>query len=497
MATQKTLRDLLAVQQLEYALARNDLGLFVQASWKVLEPNVDLKWNWHHDYICEYLQSEDIKRLIINIAPRSTKSILSTICYPVWKWTKDPSTRFLFGSYANSLATKHSVLRRNLIESQWYQDGYGDEYQLSSDVNTKTEFTNDRTGQMKAAGIKASIIGLGADCIIIDDPHNPKGAESDLDRESTIQSFDLAWSTRLNNKKTGRIIVIMQRLHENDLTGHLISKELGYTHIKIPSIAEERETLVFPISNRTLTREAGDYMHPARDGVIELNQAKKDLGPYGFSGQHQQNPTPSKGGLFTQEMFDFVEMPKAFDYLYIIADTAYTDKTTSDFHVFTAFGMLNGELYIPDVFRKQIKASEVEEPAIQFIKRFSSYGFRGAYIEPKGHGIYLNQLLPKRGILIPTPNQIKDFFSDRRLSKVERANNAVPYLANRRIHINHLIQDKEILVAEALKFPKANHDDFVDTLIDGVKLAFSSRGVGGFTQNMVDLEKIEVGGVEW
>lgn len=466
----------LLAHRLQYAQAQQDLGLFFQAAWDVLEPSRPLAWNWHHDLICEHLEAAytgQIRRLIINIAPRTTKSLMATVCFPAWAWTLDPALRWLFGSYADTLATQHSVLRRNVIESDWYQAGYSHRFKLSSDSNTKSEFTNNKTGHMKALGIKGSVTGEGGDFIVIDDPHNPKGAESQAERETAIQNFDLAWSSRLNDKRTGRIIVIMQRLHERDLTGHLLQKELGYTHLKIPTVAEERQRLVFPMSGRVIEREQGDLMHPERDGPTEVEQAKKDLGPYGFSGQHQQNPVPSSGGLFTQDMFEFVDtLPDKFDYRFVTADTAYNDKKENDFTVFSAWGVCKGELYLIDVYRKQIQAAAVEVPATAFIKRFSQYGFRGAYIEPKGHGIYLNQALPKAGVLIPSENDMKTFFSDRRLNKTERASNAVPHLANRRIRIHSLIADKEILLAEVLGFPKAAHDDFTDTVVDAIKMAF-------------------------
>lgn len=479
MKNQKAIEAYREARALEYAAARKDLGLFTQAAWDVLEPSTELKWNWHQDYICEHLMAAhrgEIRRLIINIAPRTMKSLVTSVCFPDWIWIENPETRFLFGSYGDTLATKNSILRRNLLESDWYQEGYGHRFKLSADVNTKSEFANDKTGKMKSAGIKGSITGDGGDYIIIDDPHNPKEAESEAEREDAIQNFDLAWSSRLNDKKTGRIIVIMQRLHYQDLTGHLLEKELGYTHIKIPTIAEEREILVFPITGRVVQREAGDLMHPERDGPAEIEQAKKDMGPYGFSGQHQQNPVPSSGGLFTKEMFEFCELPEGrMDYKFITADTAYNDKKENDFTVFTAFGMKAGELYVLDVYRKQIKADLVEAAVIPFIQRFSDYGFRGAWIEPKGHGIYLNQALPKKRVMIPNERDRKKFYEDRKFNKVERANNAVPHLANRRIHINNKILDKEILLAEVLAFPKGAHDDFVDTVIDGIKYVFSRK----------------------
>lgn len=414
------------------------------------------------------------------------KSIMASICFPAWIWTQEPTARILFGSYSDTLSTELSVLRRNLIESDWYQAGYGDRFQLASDVNTKSEFSNNQTGKMTSSGIRGSVTGKGGDFIIIDDPHNPKGAESELDRESAIQNFDLAWTSRLNDKKTGRIIVIMQRLHERDLTGHLLEQG-GYTQIKIPTIAESKETLVFPVSGKTFERDIGDLMHPERDGTQEIEQAKTDLGLYGFSGQHQQSPTPAKGGHFTLDMFEFVDqLPQYWSYEFITADTAFTDKRGSDFTVFTAFGMHQGDLYIQDVFRKQIKAAEIEEPATAFIQRFMRHGFRGAYIEPKGHGIYLNQVLPKKGLLIPSEQKIKEFFMDRRFDKIERANNAIPWLANRRIKIFSGIAHKEILLAEILKFPKADHDDFVDTVIDGIKFAFSLSRAGNFVNAMTE-----------
>lgn len=482
MSLQSKIETLRQLRRLNYAKSKHSLSNFVRSAWDVLEPVTDLKWNWHHDLICEYLTAAklgQVKRLIINVAPRSTKSLITTVCFPDWVWQLDPASRFMFGSYADKLATKHSVLRRNLIESAWYQEGYGHRFKLSSDVNTKSEFTNDKTGLMRSGGIKSPPTGEGGDYIIIDDPHNPKGAMSEAERDAAIEQFDLGWSNRLNDKKTGRIIIIMQRLHEKDLTGHLIAKKLGYTHIKIPSIAEARETIVFPVTKRTVTREQGDLMHPERDGKEELASAKEDMGPFGFSGQHQQEPTPLTGGIFKTTMFDDVDLPAKFDYRFVMADTAYDEKKENDFTVFTAFGVLAGELYVLDCWREQIQAEKVEAACVPFIRRFQGYGFRGAYIEPKGHGIYLNQALPKspNSIMIPSADDRKKFYEDRKWDKVARANNAVPYLANRVVHFNKAMANREILKSEALRFPKAAHDDFTDTLIDGVKFAYA-RQVG-------------------
>ncbi len=480
MASAQMLKNLKEAERLSYYFCEKKLTTFVKNAWDVLEPVTPLQWNWHIDYVCEHLEAVkagQIQKLIINIRPRSIKSNMATVCFPVWDWVDVPHDRFLFGSFADDLATSHSVKRRNLINSPWFQKGFGNRFKLSSDTDTKSYFSNEKTGFMKSLGMRGAVTGQGGEYIIIDDPHNPKGAESKVQREETLDNWDMMWSSRLNDRRTGKIIVIMQRLHENDLTGHILSKNLGYKHIKIPSIATHREVLYFPMSGREFVREQGDLMHPERDGPEQIDEEKKTLGPYGFSGQHQQDPVPASGGTFTSDMFDYVPVPKPedFDYQFIMADTAYEEKKENDFTVFTAFGVKDKELYIIDVWRKQIQAAKVEALIIPFIKRFSDYGFRGCYIEPKGHGIYLNQALPGKGIMIPSEERRLDFYKDRTKGKVERANNAVPWLANRRVHINETILDKEELLAECLKFPKAAHDDFVDTVVDGIKFVFSRK----------------------
>lgn len=471
--------DYRELRRLEYAYARDDLGLFTQAAWDVLEPKVELKWNWHHDYIAEHLEAcklGQIKRLLINVMPRSTKSILSTVCFPDYVWASQPESRWLFGSYADELATYHSVLRRNLIESQWYQDGWGHKYQLSSDVNTKSEFTNDEGGEQKAGGINACPIGRGGDYIVIDDPHNPAGAESDDQRATALFNFDQGWSMRLNDKKTGVIIIVMQRLHEDDLSGHVLTKELGYTHVKLQTVAEERERLVFPVTGRIIEREPGDLMHPERDGPAEIAQMRKTLGEDGYAGQLQQSPRKKGGNLFTEAMFTIgpvSRLPEDYLFTFITADTAYKDKQQNDFQVFSYWGVKQAELCLIDCLRDRIKAADVERICVPFIKSAVTWGFVGAYVEPKGHGIYLNQKLPGLGVPMPPEEEARKFFADRNQNKTQRGSMAVPFLSARKVVLNEALHQVNDLKAEALNFPKGKHDDFVDTLIDAVKRAYA------------------------
>ncbi len=442
----------------DYEMSEAHLSHFVQGAWDVLEPQTELFWNWHHDLICEYLTAAErgeIKRLIINIAPRSTKSLLATVSFPDWIWTRTPSARFLFGSYAETLSTKHSLLRRNLIESDWYQGGWGQKFHLAGDLNKKTEFANNKTGQMKATGIKGSITGEGGDYIIIDDPHNPKGAESDADREATLQNFDLAWSNRLNNKKTGRIIVIMQRLHHQDLTGHLIAKDLGYEVVKIPSVAEKKTIITFPLSDRELVREAGSFMHPDRDGFEEIEQAKKDLGSYGFAGQHQQDPSPRSGGIIKRAWIKYYkELPDNLEEKIIVADLTYKDAKNSDFTAVEVWGRKGSSLYLIDQIRDRMGFPQ----QIQAIKAMSARhpDAIAKVIEEAANGAAVIQTLQGEimGIVPFKPQTGKDA----RLAAVSPI-----YEAG-----NVFYPDPTIApwvgtnVEEIVSFPTAAHDDTVD-----------------------------------
>ncbi len=442
----------------DYEMSEAHLSHFVQGAWDVLEPQTELFWNWHHDLICEYLTAAErgeIKRLIINIAPRSTKSLLATVSFPDWIWTRTPSARFLFGSYAETLSTKHSLLRRNLIESDWYQGGWGQKFHLAGDLNKKTEFANNKTGQMKATGIKGSITGEGGDYIIIDDPHNPKGAESDADREATLQNFDLAWSNRLNNKKTGRIIVIMQRLHHQDLTGHLIAKDLGYEVVKIPSVAEKKTIITFPLSDRELVREAGSFMHPERDGFEEIEQAKKDLGSYGFAGQHQQDPSPRSGGIIKRAWIKYYkELPDNLEEKIIVADLTYKDAKNSDFTAVEVWGRKGSSLYLIDQIRDRMGFPQ----QIQAIKAMSARhpDAIAKVIEEAANGAAVIQTLQGEimGIVPFKPQTGKDA----RLAAVSPI-----YEAG-----NVFYPDPTIApwvgtnVEEIVSFPTAAHDDTVD-----------------------------------
>lgn len=444
--------------KLDYALGEKNLAHFFKAAWTVLEPGTPLKWNWHHELICEYLTAfyaGDIKRLIINVAPRSTKSLLCTVVGPDWKWLTAPSKRFVFGSYAEDLARDHSILRRNLIESPWFQEGYSSKFTIAQDRNTQTVFANGHTGTMRAAGMHGSITGKGGDYVIIDDPHNPKGAESDAERERTVQDFDLAWTSRLNDKKTGGILVVMQRLHDQDLTGHLLEKDIGYEHVKIPTVCEERCVVHFPLSGREMVREEGDLMHAERDGPEEIAQAKKDLGMYGFSGQHQQDPTPRTGGLIKAKDLRFYTEYPAVETKIIVADLTYEEQEQNDYTVVQCWGRIRSDIYLLDQIRAQMGFKKQVAALLEMRARHPDA--ISIKIEKKANGAAVIETLKGEvmGLVDVSP----------RTSKFVRLEVCQPTFESG----NVWFPDPDIApwittnVTEVLKFMKTKHDDTVDT----------------------------------
>lgn len=225
-----------AQQEILKEQAERSLSSFVKQAWPTIEPATGLVWNWHIDAVLEHMEAVtrgQLKRLIINIPPRTGKSLLVSVMWPVWDWVSSPWRRFMFVSYSSDLSTKHSVDRRAVIQSDWYRRNWGDRVRLTSDQNVKTEFQNTARGHMIATSVGATATGKGGDVVVIDDPLNPKQALSDIERENANVFFDQTLMSRLDDQKTGAMVLIMQRLHERDLTGHLLARG-GWEHLRLP-----------------------------------------------------------------------------------------------------------------------------------------------------------------------------------------------------------------------------------------------------------------------
>lgn len=401
-------------------------------------------------------------RIVISMPPRHGKSWLTSLYTPAWYLSLWPERNVILSSYEATFAASWGRAVRNFLQEHPSELGV----RLADDSQAADRWNTRAGGGMITAGIGGPITGRGGHLILVDDPiKNAEEASSETIRQKHIDWFNSTLYTRC--EPGASIVVLMTRWHEMDLAGYLLNEHTdNWEEIRLPAIAEEDDPL---------GRKVGEALCPERYDEEDLAQFQAAVGPHKWNALYQQRPVALEGNLFKAEMFELAPPPDQFDYTFVMGDTAYTDKQENDYTVFSAFGVRNEELYVIDVLRERIKASDIEIPAANFIKKYEAWAFHGAYIEPKGHGIYLNQMLPRKGVYIPSESQLKEFFSDRRLNKVERANNAVPYLMTRKVRINPAISIKDELIAECLGFPRAKHDDFVDTLIDAVKLTYGRR----------------------
>lgn len=460
------IKKLIERDEIKYVLAQRRLSHYIKAAWDVLEPDTKLEWGWHLDYLCEHLEAVklgQIRRLIINIPPRNLKSIMGTVCFPTWVWIDNPYHRFLFTSYSQTLSTKHSVDRRELIQSKWYQAAWADKYSISVDQNEKMKFSNDKRGHMIATSMGGSATGEGGDTLIIDDPHDTTIAESKTKREKTLIDIDRKFTTRLNDKKKGNIILIMQRLHPQDATGHLLAKEAGYIHVKLPAIAEEREERIYPISKKCVKREPGDVLHPEREGLEELARIKKEMTPNAFEGQYQQRPNADDGGIIKREWVIFYrkkDLPPRFDEEVQSWDCSFKDGKTSDYVAGQVWARFQANKYLlfrvkerMDIVRTMAKIKIVSN---QFPRTYAKY------IEDKANGPAVIQIMKDEisGLRAVEPEG----------SKESRLNSIAPDWAAGNIYLPHPEEAPWVLeyIEELVGFPNTANDDEVDATSQAV-----------------------------
>lgn len=277
---------------------------FAKQAWSVIEPRPFVD-NWHIGAICEHLQAVttgQIMKLLINIPPGCSKSILVGVMWFCWEWAISPSTTWMYSSYDQKLSTRDSVKCRALITSPWYQTRWP--ITLTGDQNQKTYYENDRRGYRLATTPGGHGTGEHPQRICVDDPHNVEQAESANERDSVIQWWDLTMATR-GAALEARRVIIMQRLHERDLSGHVLDHG-GWEHICLPMRYEPDRMKATSIGWTDPRTEPGELLTPLYRPEV-LQEVEKSLGPYGIAGQMQQRPAPRSGGFFKTEKIRFVD----------------------------------------------------------------------------------------------------------------------------------------------------------------------------------------------
>jgi hypothetical protein len=296
------------------------LAEFVRRAWHVVEPGAEYVHGWHIDFICAHLEAitdgvqfDDgryYNRLLINVPPGTMKSLLTNVFWPSWEWgpRNMPHLRYVCTSHSQGLAVRDSTKMRRLVQSKWYQDRWGDHVQLTGDQNAKTKFENTATGFREAVAFE-SMTGVRGDRVIIDDPHSVDSAASEAMRESTIETFLEAVPSRLTNPVKSAIVVIMQRLHEEDVSGVILDKGLGYDHIMLPMRYDPGRAMPTMLGHEDIREHEGQLLFPARFPLEVVERDEAVMGPYAAAGQFQQSPEPRGGGVIKREWWQLWEQP--------------------------------------------------------------------------------------------------------------------------------------------------------------------------------------------
>ena len=339
-------------------LAEMTLAEFVKQAWHVIEPGQPYVHGWHIDFVCGHLEaitrgvvleSGDIyNRLLINIPPGTMKSLLTNVLWPAWEWgpCNQPHLRYVCAAHkVENLSARDSRRMRQLITSEWYVARWGDRVSLARDQNEKLNFMNESGGFRIATAI-TSLTGIRGDRVIIDDPHSVDSAASEAQRDTEVTTFLEAIPTRLNNPITSSIVVIMQRLHEEDISGVIIDKALGYDHIMLPMRYDPLRAEPTMLGMTDPRKQDGELLFPARFPMHVVERDEKAMGPYASAGQFQQDPTPRGGGVIKREWWTLWDHEGGYppmDFVVAGLDSAYTSKQENDPSAITVWGVFSGD----------------------------------------------------------------------------------------------------------------------------------------------------------
>jgi predicted phage terminase large subunit-like protein len=464
---------------------RTDFAMFVERSFRELNPETTYLRNWHIEVIADALEQcrlGKLRRLVINVPPRSLKSHMTSICFVAWLLGHNPSSQIICASYAQDLADKLAGDCRSLVTSPWYRSLFPGT-RLATRRPPVSDFTTTEKGFRLATSVGGVLTGRGADFVIIDDPLKPEEALSETQRKAANNWFDHTLISRLNSKRDGCVILVMQRLHEDDLVGHVL-RQGGWRQLKFPAIAEENETfrIKTPYGRKIVSRKQGEALHPEREPLAVLEQVREIQGEYNFAGQYQQAPAPLGGGLVKAEWFktySAVDRPEKFEMMFQSWDTANKPSELSDFSVCTTWAVKEKHLYLLHVFRKRLGYPELKRAVREQALAFDP---QTIIIEDKASGTQLIQELIDDRL-----HAIKRY--EPTMDKIMRMHSVTNTIENGFVHL----PEKAAWVGEYLHeltiFPNGKYDDQADSTsqaLDWFKNSFAHGQYG-----LLDFKKRE------
>lgn len=451
----------------EKELCARDMVYFLRKAWGILDPGQPYQHGWHMDAMAEHLKAVaegQINRLLINVPPGTSKSTMTGIIFPSWLWGPFgwPESRFIGASHEAGLAGRDSRRTRLVVESEWFQERWPTK--LTGDANAKTYFENERRGFRQAAAV-ASMTGKRGDVILWDDPHSPEKAYSVAYRKEAHRVFSETLPTRLTNPLKSAIIVVMQRLHEEDISGYILANDLGYEHLCLPMEFEPGRKCQTSIGWKDPRTEDGELLFPERFPREVVDRDKKVLGSFASAGQFQQRPSSIGGGLFKEAWWQMLDVPPPLSWRAIYADTAQKTKQQNDFSVMQCWGRtINGQAVLLDMVRGKWEAPELETMARAFWAKHRATENQGTLrafkVEDKVSGTGLIQKLKREGIPMIGIQRDRD--------KISRAFDSAPFVQSGNVLIMRNLNGLIDFLSEAALFPNAAHDDMIDAAMSAI-----------------------------
>jgi predicted phage terminase large subunit-like protein len=441
------------------AALRSDLYSFVQAVFPIVSGQATFLPNWHIEAMTSALTKVlkgEIKRLIITVPPRSLKSICASVALPAFGLGHDPTRRFICVSYSEALARKHGDDCRALMRSPLYRRVFPGT-RIRHGRDTDTEFATTARGYRLATSVGGTLTGRGGNFIIIDDPLKPQEAYSKAARDAVLQWYCHTLLTRLDNKSEDAIVVVMQRLHLDDLVGYLLEQG-GWTHLNLPAIAQQEQVIELA-PGRSYARAAGELLHPRREPQAALDEIKHSMGSVDYAAQYQQEPVPTGGAMIQRAWLRYYdELPELTSYHTNIIqswDTASKDGAHNDCSVCTTWMVVNKHYYLIDLIRGRYDYPRLKANAIALAEKYRPHY---VLIEDASTGIALSQELQS----VYLDGAVK-------LVPIERDKIGRLYVNQAKFEAGLVLFPKDApflpdLEAELLAFPHGKTDDQVDSL---------------------------------
>lgn len=451
------------------AILKTDLSSFVHKVFNTINPGQEFEQNWHIDLIAEYLnevEKGNIKRLIINMPPRALKSVSVSVAWPAFLLGRNPKTRLMVASYSQILSTKLSLDTRFILESPWYKKLFS-KTRIHPKQNQKKKFMTTQFGFRFATSVGGTATGEGGDILIVDDPHNPSHMASEKMRDKTINWFTETFSTRLNNRNEGKIVVVMQRLHENDLSGFLIKEREDEWHLlKIPVLAKEKTH--FAVGNFKHKMEKGESLNEKLFSKENITKLSREIGESNFQAQYMQSPNVLSSGILKEEYLKFYKtLPSSFERIIQSWDTAIKTNETSDYSACTTWGISDGNYYLISMLEEKFEYPELKKAAKKLAEEYKPFKI---IIEDKASGQSLIQDLKNEGFKNIVPSKaITD--------KITRFATCLDLFECGRVllpaqgYIHHKV------TKQLVNFPAVKHDDIVDSITQFLNHMKKNRGV--------------------